>query len=344
MSRNSRRAERHRAKRMEKHRMMQRARSVSPYRRAAAQGEVTACYVNEHWRDNGMAAVFVLRGAPGRGMSMASYLVDIWCLGLKDAWGRLQYSRAEFDKVIERQLLTNALVRLDIETARRIVFGGIRFAKQNGFRLPHKYERWTAMLGPEPDPESLDMSIFGKDGKLFFVGQLSDLNERLIRSTPQEFVRRPDVEWALEADADSAEDMGEAGYDSAAWEAACDALVDERAADMSRRCRDWLTSRNQVPHPMLHEAWRGVLNAVSDFDEERIADLDAPDISLGAWQDFEYRAANFIDADPDDEDRIESILDAIRQAMAYMRERGVPFDFKEEYVRVQREAISSTAK
>lgn len=320
--------------------MMQRAKSVSPYRRAAAQGEVTACYVNEQWRKSGMAAVFVLRVAPGGGMTLASYLVDMWCMGLKDAWGRLQYSRAEFDGVVERQLSNDALVRLDIDRARQIVFGGVQFAKQNGFRLPKNYERWTAMLGPAPDPQSLDMSIFGKDGKLLFTGGMSDLNQRLMQSTADEFLKRPDVEWTVKA-SDDLIDAEEEEFDGPDSNEACEALVDRRATEMSQQCRDWLVARNEAPHPMLQEACRCVLYGITELDDIELGDLSTPEDLSRSWEGLEYLAVNSFDSE--DGAMIEDAIEAIEQVMAYLRERGAPVEFKDEYDRAWRDISSSRA-
>jgi hypothetical protein len=92
-----------------------------------------------------------------------------------------------------------------LEEAAAIVAGGIRFAVQNGFRLPAHYQRWTTFLGGKLDWQHADLSAFGVEGgaKLRWVAPMEDLRARLIGSTVEQFLARPDVEFI---------DIIEAGY------------------------------------------------------------------------------------------------------------------------------------
>ena len=85
-------------------------------------------------------------GEPGGGTALVGFLVDLWCAGLKDAWGDLHVTRADFEEHSERARARMGveLAELDTATARKLIAGGIRFARQNGFRLPAHYERWVA--------------------------------------------------------------------------------------------------------------------------------------------------------------------------------------------------------
>lgn len=191
---------RQRQKREKKRQALRRAASVSPYKRAAA-GALVACHVNADWRERGQATVYVLRRSPGptAGLAMATFFVDLWCAGLKTVWGRFDILREEYDDVVERMgdRMDASMPEVPLEQAAAIVAGGIRFAVQNGFRLPAHYQRWTAFLGGKLDWQHADISAFGVEGgrKLRWVAPMEDLRARLIGSTVEQFLARPDVEF-----------------------------------------------------------------------------------------------------------------------------------------------------
>ena len=143
MDRNSRKKERRRLNRQQRKRELRRQQSRSPYQVIGSRGEIETCYVNQNWREEGVATILCLRRPPGRAHAMAAFLVDLWCMGLKDAWGRLEISSDEFqEEILEPMSKHLDLVGADPDLAKRIVAGGIRFANQNSFRLPKRYDRW----------------------------------------------------------------------------------------------------------------------------------------------------------------------------------------------------------
>ncbi len=188
-----------RLKRDRKRQALRKASAVSPYKKAA-HGRQMAVWANADWRERGQASVFVLREKPGGGLAMAGFLVDLWCAGLKDAWGRLDVFREEFDEIVDRmgERMDDSMAEVPLAEAAGIVAGGIRFAVRNGFRLPAHYTRWTAFLGPL-DPDHADLAHFGVEGgtNLRWVAPLEDLRRRLIGSTVEEFLARKDVEFVL---------------------------------------------------------------------------------------------------------------------------------------------------
>src|SRR4051812_12418100 len=132
---------------------LRKAGAISPYKKAA-HGRLAAVWANGDWRERGQASVFVFRETSGGGLAMAGFLVDLWCAGLKDAWGRLDVFREEFDKIVDGmdERMDGQMAEVPLDEAAGIVAGGIRFAVRNGFRLPAHYTRWTAFLGPlDPD-------------------------------------------------------------------------------------------------------------------------------------------------------------------------------------------------
>jgi hypothetical protein len=197
MSDKARKKEKQRLKREKKRLALRKAGSVSPYKKLAG-GELIACYVNSDWRERGQAVPFVLRRAPGAGLAAATFMVDLWCAGLKDAWGRAHIARDEFERMVDTmdERMDGTMAPAPLAEVAGIVAGSVRFAVQNGFRLPAHYQRWLAFLGPDAlDWQNADLSDFGVEGgKLLWVGPMFDLRRRLVACTPEQFLARQDVE------------------------------------------------------------------------------------------------------------------------------------------------------
>jgi len=320
MGRNPQKKERRRLKRQRKQRETRRAQSGSPYRRIGDRGEVEACYVNRDWQEGGIASICCLRRVPGGGHAMAAFLVDLWCTGLKDAWGRLSITAEEFqDKVVGHMSEIMEIERIDVEVARRIVAGGVRFADRNGFRLPRRCERWVSLLGGVGDVDLADLSDFGKDGQLCYVGSMEDLEKRLIRGSVDKFLAREDVHYII----------GEEGF--APPDEDEDETVVEETIDVLREngvdaVRQWCFAQGMRPHPRLAEAWDITFAAISqlesvpeDEDEEDGEEVDLTEEQYETLFDNLDRFLSF--ESPEDE---RGIMEALGQLQAYMETLGSP--------------------
>lgn len=342
--------DRKRRKRKEKRTQMRRAQTGSPYQRVARQGGGVTCYVNEEWQERGMASLYCVRAAPGGGYALASFLVDIWCIGLKDAWGRLDLNSEDIAEMRERaQQGDMHLVRLEPDIARRLVAGGIRFARRNGFRLPKHYHRWVAILGDIGDEETADIGMFGKDGGLFYVGTEQALRQRLIGSTLEAFVARKDVkviigpytsgEWSergisggdgwtivkddgtIVEEADWAERSDE--EDETDEDDEGDFMFDQALVAGVRR---WCFSNGIPPQPRLDEAWR--LLSLTTLDWLALGDsaFNVDDYQLRQVKEMLEKKADIMTPQATDE-----VLAAVSQIHGFMSSFETAEDM-EDYV------------
>ncbi|MBI5764649.1 MAG: hypothetical protein HZA51_14130 [Planctomycetes bacterium] len=234
-------------------------------RLAEVSGEIAACYVNEDWRDNGMAMLYLVRRRSAVEYSAACFLVDTACFGLKDAWGVPRMTLSEFnERFIDRVPDEINLVRCDIDLIRRLVFGGVAFARQQGFRLPHNYEKWLRMIGQAPPIEETDTSDFGRNGKLVYVGSFEELHQRLARGSVEDFLDRPDTDVNFtgvlrhpdQADVDFEDDeMSEEEFL-------------ETASKLAEMVRQWCLSNGRTPSPYLDLLAEEVLYVIGGLDLE----------------------------------------------------------------------------
>lgn len=268
---NSKKKERSRRKRLEKQRALKRAESGSVYRRIGELGQTKACYINKNWREAGFASIHCLRTVPGGGHAMAAFLVDIWCVGLKDAWGKLDITTEQFERGVVRHMEEHAdveLVRVDVDLVRRLIAGAIRFSGRNGFRLPPRYERWTAFLGGVGPIDSADLTPFGVDGGLRYVGTVDDLDKRLVGVSVEEFLARDDLHYVLGSGESTLLDD-----DDMALTEMLEGIKERGLAAV----RQWCFANGSRPHPLLPQAWDITFEAIgqvgSSDDEAEQADL-----------------------------------------------------------------------
>ena len=265
MSRDSRKTERHRLKRKHKKLEKRREQSRTALQRLAAEGGSLECWINPDWREQGIASLQVLGQAASGRWASAGFLLDFGCLGLKDAFGRgdinEQFYRANS---LEPWIEQVDAVRLDPTTARRLVAGAVRFSRQNGFRLPPAWDKWVSIFGRDILNEipTADLSDFGVDDGLHYVGTLDFLRKRLIGCTAEEFLARPDVHWVMDADSlaygsgleEDEEDFDEDDLpDEEELEPLREAL-DDAASRLASETRKWCEQKQVAPEPLLHKA------------------------------------------------------------------------------------------
>ncbi len=318
--------DRQRLKRQDKLRQRHRLQAVSPYRRIGTSGQVEACYITSAWRKSGMASIFCLITAPDGGHALACFLVDIWCMGLKDTWGRLDFKTGEFKDLIARHDIEDIeLTRVDVELVRQLVAGGIRFAKQNGFRLPKKYDRWVTLLGDVCDPDTASLSDFGiEGGRLRFVGPMKQLHQRLIGCPVEEFLSRPDVEYIAEANMFPDDEDGYSSADEESMdtfdvvEESCN-LVTEHVLNS---VREWCFATGRIPHPFIEDAVELLLATLLQAELP-----EADELSIEDGQAANKAMDRLINLEPQ-EDR-EPLREACEQLKAYAMQTESPGGFSE---------------
>jgi hypothetical protein len=207
--------ERDRVKRKRKQHELRKRKAKMQYQAIADPRQPLTCRINVDWKKKGMANIFVLKELRGGGYALGAFLVDLWCCGLKDAWGQLQFTSEQFRLMLKRAEADRDYrhEEVDVETARRVILGGIRFAVQNEFRLPPHFERWVSMLGVDPKAADADLSDFGFEGKLQYMGSMEDLRRRLIRQSVDDFLARPDVVHTTMDENGGSDEEGEYGED-----------------------------------------------------------------------------------------------------------------------------------
>jgi tetratricopeptide (TPR) repeat protein len=136
------------------------------------------CYINENWKDSGMAFILVSRRHITGNLTMAVFQADLYCLGIKNAFWQfneppeiISESKARLE---EQSGGDDHLIEVDYVLVHNIIFGAVAYAKELGFR-PHKDFQLAQYVLEEDDERIELMDIeFGMEGRpAVFIGSES---------------------------------------------------------------------------------------------------------------------------------------------------------------------------
>ena len=131
--------------------------------------EKGVCYISVDMETMGEGHVIVTRNHTGGKVSMAAYLVDIWCLGVKDSFYRLRMEDYEFYEFINQYKL--GLRECSYDEAHNWVWGAIAFAEEAGIKPNKSFNVCQYMLDDDTDDVPLIEYEFGKNGKHVLVAK-----------------------------------------------------------------------------------------------------------------------------------------------------------------------------
>jgi hypothetical protein len=108
---------------------------------------------------------------------MAMFLVDSYCLGVKDCYGRLMV-RAEYDAMCKQLDTKFSMEDHSPADVRKLVEDVVEYARQLGFEPHPDYHRVKTIFGDIDPRESNEEFEFGSEGKPLFVSGPNDSLER----------------------------------------------------------------------------------------------------------------------------------------------------------------------
>jgi len=114
------------------------------------------CTVNAEWEETGLAQVTVIRKHVNENFTAGFYLVDLKCLGVKDAHYVFNISQHEFNEVYARSEIQVQTENIPYTLAHNIIYAGLEFAEDYGFK-PHKTFTSVAKYILEEDTEDIEL-------------------------------------------------------------------------------------------------------------------------------------------------------------------------------------------
>jgi hypothetical protein len=129
--------------------------------------------------EGGLAQIFVTRVEKNKYI-VASYLVDYWCLGVKDALEPRKVNRNQYETMVEKSYRNfhQDYREISLEQAQSIIFGAVEYAAKLGLKPHRDFEKAKAHLGKPP--EKLQSIEFGKEGQPFYINGPYDNAQQII--------------------------------------------------------------------------------------------------------------------------------------------------------------------
>lgn len=106
---------------------IQKSGGVLPATEAHTKFPVVECRINSSWKTDGISPVIVVREVSPTQYVFISYLIDMWCLGLKDTMIKLGASKWDLEAIYRRG---RDMVPISYQDARSMILGGIDFARK----------------------------------------------------------------------------------------------------------------------------------------------------------------------------------------------------------------------
>ena len=148
--------------------------------RQARRFPIHECLINPSWREQGLATILVSRRQLDEHLAFGVFLVDIFCLGLKNTFANVDFSESRYVReVVGRVYEQQASEPCDSELAHQIIYGAIAYARQFGFK-PNKDFRLSQHLLDAPESIGPSDIEFGKDGKPLFISGPDDNVQKIL--------------------------------------------------------------------------------------------------------------------------------------------------------------------
>jgi hypothetical protein len=137
-------------------------------------------WVQRDWQQYGIASLVVARTQPDNDIVFGRYLVDTFCVGLKDTFFGVNLELNQFhNDALPRLYSGEPPMTISIELAHEIIHGAIEFAEAIGFRPHRLFQRTKNILDAEDTHPRSGIIEFGHLGKPTYIPAPSD-NQRMV--------------------------------------------------------------------------------------------------------------------------------------------------------------------
>jgi len=122
---------------------------------------------NNGWQRHGMSVLYICRQMAECRYICAFYMVDTYCLGLKNTFVNVNQEKQQMLDIRGRLAQNGALQPYNYEEARSLILGAIDYAASFGFQPNEDWQLSRYVV--EDERPYVPRFKFGKDGKPFYI-------------------------------------------------------------------------------------------------------------------------------------------------------------------------------
>lgn len=146
------------------------------------------CLISDNWQEKdgqGLIEVLVAREQPDGNVCFATYLIDKFCLGLKNTFARTNFPPARYREESRHLFRELNPVACPPELAHQMIYAAIDYAAQFGFMPQKDFAQSQYLLAPRGElPETYKLE-FGRNGKPFFIAGPYDNARQILKQLEQ---------------------------------------------------------------------------------------------------------------------------------------------------------------
>jgi hypothetical protein len=136
--------------------------------RRAAGTPIQQCLLQKELFETGMGMLTLTRGVSTVRVAMGCFLLDVYCLGIKDVMFR-SLNASEFEYFIATMKATSPLANIDPSDARKLLRDLALWAESIGFSPHRDFAAVESLFGDVRSDASTATFQFGRDGKPFYI-------------------------------------------------------------------------------------------------------------------------------------------------------------------------------
>ena len=139
-------------------------------RQKARNLPIYECRINDNWKEMGSASIVIARIHANGNRTMAVYMVDLLCLGVKDTLYMFNATEEEYDDLLESLSEELDMIKVDYVLVHNIIFTANEYAAELGFK-PHKDFTSVTQYMLEEDTDDIELIEIecGRKGKPLFI-------------------------------------------------------------------------------------------------------------------------------------------------------------------------------
>jgi hypothetical protein len=143
---------------------------------------IIECWISADWQNgSGLVQILLVRQQPNERICLGSYLVDKFCLGLKDTFAKPNLTVDRYKEHYDKMSRNQSFTHCPVELAHQMVYEGIDYAAQFGFQPQSDWAQSQYVLEPRGELEESYKLTFGKNGKPFFISGPYDDVKKIIK-------------------------------------------------------------------------------------------------------------------------------------------------------------------
>jgi hypothetical protein len=134
----------------------------------AAHAPIQHCFLTESVFDIGMGTLVLARGATPHHIALSSFLIDVFCLGIKDVIFE-SVEREVFEMYMEATDAGSPMISVDPSYARKLLRDLAAWSQSIGFAPHRDFAAVERIFGDMSADASDTVFRFGRDGKPVYI-------------------------------------------------------------------------------------------------------------------------------------------------------------------------------